>query len=132
MQNIFLWRNKCSGNVKCCYMGLLVTWNLGKGNANTQCPYDSEYTMALQLELPVCNQIATTGTLYCSLKHVSIVFGRTLFSNNVRATVEAETKNGDYFLRFCFDISCWHWCLNNNELIINNLVKYISTIIEAS
>ena len=32
---------------------------------------------------------------YCVLKHVSIVFGRTLFSNNVRATVAAETKKGD-------------------------------------
>ena len=34
------------------------------------------------------------------LKHVSIVFGRTLFSNNVRATAAAETKNGDYFDAF--------------------------------
>ena len=63
------------------------------------------------------------------LKHVSIVFGRTLFSNNVRATAAAETKKGDYFWRFCFDNS---WRLNNNELIINNAVKNISTIIEAS
>ena len=54
------------------------------------------------------------------LKYIYIVFGRTLFSNNIRATVAAETKNGDYFWRFCFDIS---WCLINNELIINNSVK---------
>ena len=41
--------------------------------------------------------------LYSILKHVSIVFGRTLFSNNVRATKAAETKNGDYFWRLF-----WH------------------------
>ena len=31
------------------------------------------------------------------LKHVSIVFARTLFLKNVRATATAETKNMDYF-----------------------------------
>ena len=43
-----------------------------------------------------CSIISVT-VKYLVLKHVSIVFGRTLFSNNVRATAAAETKNGDYF-----------------------------------
>ena len=51
---------------------------------------------------------------YKILKHVFIVFGRNLFSNNVRATIAAETKNGDYFWRFCFDLS---WRLNNNNAV---------------
>ena len=42
---------------------------------------------------------------YCNLKHVSIVFELTLFSNNVHATKASETKNGYYFRPFCFDIS---------------------------
>ena len=44
--------------------------------------------------------IGTLVMIYHELKHVSIVFGRSLFSNNVRATKAAETKKGIIFDAF--------------------------------
>ena len=76
-------------------------------------------TVRWKVLVSTCSNFGVSFITICwfnkrELKHVSIVFGRTLFSNNVRATIAAEIKNGDYFWRLCFDLS---WRLNNNNAV---------------